>query len=59
MSYPAAGGAGPEELAAAFQHLASTGRVSGVSVSTWNPRLEGTEATARVCMQLLQVLLGE
>jgi len=59
MSYPAAGGAGPEELAAAFQHLASTGRVSGVSVSTWNPRLKGTEATARVCLQLLQVLLGD
>src|SRR4030066_2482581 len=46
MSYPAAGGAGPEELAAAFQHLASPGRVSGVSGSTWNPRVKGTEAPA-------------
>jgi len=59
VSYPAPGGASPEELTETFRHLASTGRVSGVSVSTWNPRLEGTEATARVCMQLLQVLLGE
>jgi len=59
MSYPAPGGAGPEELAETFRHLASTGRVSGVSVSTWNPRLEGSDATAQVCMQLLQVLLGE
>ena len=59
MSYPAPAGASPEELTEAFRYLAGTGRVNGVSVSTWNPRLEGSDVTARVCMQLLQVLLGE
>mgnify|MGYP000013980896 CR=1 FL=1 len=59
MSYPAPGGASLEQLTKTFRHLAGTGKVRGASLSSWNPRLEGSALSARVCMQLLQILLGE
>jgi arginase family enzyme len=59
MSYPAPGGASLEQLTKTFRHLAGTGKVSGASLSSWNPKLAGSALSARVCMQLLQTLLGE
>jgi arginase family enzyme len=58
MSYRASGGPSAPELAEVFAHLARTARVVAVSVSTWNPRLDGDGRTRRVCMELLDVLLS-
>jgi hypothetical protein len=38
--------------------LAQTGRVTAVSVSTWNPEMEGAGRSRDVAMDLLSDLLG-
>jgi arginase len=58
MSYPAPDGPSPDELQEVFRLLASTGKVRAVSMSTWNPKLDGSGGTKNLCMQLLQTLLG-
>lgn len=58
QNYPAPGGPAPEELAGVFRHLRARGRVVAVSVSCWNPALDGDRSTERVCVDLLEELLG-
>jgi arginase len=58
MDYPAPGGPTPDELGRVFSHLASTGKVRAVSVSTWNPSLDENGETRNQCMRLLRGLLG-
>ncbi len=58
QNYPAPGGPPPEELALVFRHLRATDRVVAVSVSCWNPALDGDRSTERVCLDLLTELLG-
>ncbi|MDR7419194.1 MAG: arginase family protein [Armatimonadota bacterium] len=58
QSYPAPGGPSAAVLAGVFARLASTGRVAAVSVSTWNPALDEGGHTRKVCLDLLDVLLG-
>ncbi len=57
MNFPAPGGPRPDELHEVFRLLADTGKVRAVSMSTWNPKLDGTGETREVCMKLLQTLL--
>ncbi|MEJ2552263.1 MAG: arginase family protein [Anaerolineales bacterium] len=59
MSYSAPGGPSAEELTRVFRHLAATGRVRVVSLSSWNPALDPDFQTQRLCMQVLQALIDD
>lgn len=59
MNYVARGGPLASELAEVFADLAHTARIVAVSVSTWNPKLDEDGRTRKVCMELLDVLLGQ
>ncbi len=58
VSYPAPGGPAAAVLRRVFRHLAQTGRVTAVSVSTWNPALDENGRSQAVAMELLAELLG-
>jgi len=58
MNYVAAGGPRGVELAQVFRHLAQTGQIVAVSLSTWNPKLDGDGRSKELCMDLLQALLS-
>ncbi|MCA9969012.1 MAG: arginase family protein, partial [Anaerolineales bacterium] len=53
MSYPAAGGPPLETLRQVFARLADTGRVTAVSLSAWNPALDGDGRSRKVVMGML------
>lgn len=57
VSYPAPGGPSAAALRRVFRYLAQTGRVTAVSVSTWNPALDGNGRSREVAMDLLAELL--
>ncbi len=57
MNYPAAGGPSIAELSRIFRRLSETGKVIGVSVSTWNPELDKKGQNRKQCMNLLKALL--
>lgn len=57
MNYLAAGGPNALELEHVFRFLAQTGRVSAVSVSSWNPKMDQDGGSREVCMRLVEVLL--
>lgn len=57
MNYFAEGGPDLEQLEVVFKHLAGTGRIVAVSLSSWNPALDLDGATARACMEALEVLI--
>lgn len=56
--YPAPGGPSTETLSAVFRHVAATGRLVAVSVSTWDPALDTDGASRRVTLDLLGELVG-
>jgi arginase len=58
VAYPAPGGASAATVAQVFRHLAATGRVAAVSLSTWDPEMEGAEASREVAMGLLGELVA-
>lgn len=58
VSYVAAGGPRAAALAQVFRHLAQTGQIVAVSLSTWNPKLDEDGRSKERCMKLLQELLG-
>jgi arginase len=58
MNHRAPGGPLASELAQVFARLAQTARVAAVSVSTWNPNLDEDGRTQRICLDLLEVLIG-
>jgi arginase len=58
QNYPAAGGPDQELMARIFRTLRDTGRVKVVSLSSWNPELPGADASQRVSLELLDILLG-
>jgi arginase len=58
MNYLAPGGPRADELKVVFQHLAKSGRVAAVSLSSWNPELDEGSRTQNVCMEALISLLG-
>jgi arginase len=54
MNYVAEGGPRAEELAKVFRHLAQTGLVKAISVSSWNPELDEDGQTKETIINLLQ-----
>ncbi len=56
VSYPAPGGPGPKELARIFEMLAGSGRVTSISLSTWNPALDPDGRSMKICLDLLEIL---
>lgn len=57
MSYLAPGGPPALALQAIFHTLSQSGRISAVSMSTWNPILDADRRSQAVCMQLLHTLI--
>ncbi len=56
QNYPAAGGPDSKELARVFNHLAETGLIRAVSLSSWAPDLPGAKQSQAVSLDLLDVL---
>ena len=56
QNYPAPGGISPEDLGRIFSHLAETGKVAAVSLSSWAPDLPGAEESQAICLELLKLL---
>jgi arginase len=59
MNYLSPGGASAAQLGAVFEKLADSGRVAAVSMSSWNPVLDTDGSSRKVCMDLLEKLVGE
>ena len=59
MNYLAAGGPSAEELQAVMKHLRRTKKIAAVSVATWNPKLDEDGQSRRVCMGILDALIGD
>jgi arginase len=58
MNYPVPGGPSAIELSQIFHYLVDSGRIAAVSLSAWNPALDGAERSRDVCMELLYILAG-
>lgn len=58
VSYPAVGGPSTTMLRHVFRHLAESGRVACISFSSWNPQLDKDGRTQKVCLDLLDELVG-
>jgi len=58
MNYVAEGGPRAEELGKVFRHLAQTGQVKTISVSSWNPELDEDGYSKDTILNLLQELTG-
>lgn len=58
VSYPAPGGPSLETMRRVMRHLAQTGRVTAVSVSAWNPKLDEDGRSAALVMDLLNELIA-
>ncbi len=57
QNYPTPGGIAPDDLGRVFSHLADTGSIAAVSLSSWAPDLPGAEQSRDVCLKLLELLL--
>lgn len=58
MNYPAPGGPSSETVRHVFQHLAQTGNIAAVSMSSWNPEMDENGRSRHICMDLLNELLS-
>ena len=58
VSYPATAGPSVATMRQVFRHLQQTGRVTAVSVSTWNPKLDEDGRSREAAMSLLDDLLA-
>jgi arginase len=58
QNYPAPGGPGKDELAQVFQHLAVSGLIRVVSLSSWAPDLPDSDKSKIVSLELLEILLS-
>jgi arginase len=58
MNYLAEGGPRAEELAKAFRHIAQTGKVKAISVSSWNPEMDEDGRSKETVLGLLQELVS-
>jgi arginase len=56
MNYMTPGGPRADDLKTIFHFLAANERILAVSLSSWNPALEGASRAQDVCMELLQIL---
>jgi arginase family enzyme len=53
MNYPVSGGPDESQLQLVFNHLAQTGSVIAISMSSWNPELDQDGRSRSVSMKLL------
>jgi arginase len=58
MNYLTAGGPSATELQTVMKHLRRTGKIAAVSMSTWNPKMDIDGQSRKVCMGLLDSLIG-
>jgi len=58
MNYLAAGGPSAKKLQPVMKHLSRTEKIAAVSVSTWNPKMDKDGQSRKVCMALLDTLIG-
>jgi len=58
MNYLADGGPSAKELQAVMKHLRRTEKIAAVSMSTWNPEMDADGQSRKVCMGLLDTLIG-
>jgi arginase len=58
MNYKARGGPSLADLHMVLKHLNRSGQIAAVSMSTWNPELDDNGQSRKVCMQLLDTLIG-
>jgi len=58
QNYPAPGGPGAEDMERVFRHLAGTGLIKAVSLSSWAPELPGEQMSKDVSMGLLEILVS-
>jgi arginase len=58
MNYLAAGGPSATELQSVMKHLSRTEKIAAVSVSTWNPKMDKNGQSRKVCLGLLNTLIG-
>ena len=58
MSYLAAGGPSAKVLQTVMKHLRRTVKIAAVSMSTWNPNMDADGHSRRICMALLEDLIG-
>jgi len=59
QNYLALGGPSVEDLERVFRHLAATGLIKAVSLSSWAPGLPGEQMSKAVSMGLLEILVGD
>jgi arginase len=59
QNYPAEGGPSAALLQTVFRRLAGTGRITAVSVATWNPALDPDRISETTSLDLLETLIGE
>jgi arginase len=57
VSYPASGGPSADLIRRVFRHLAESGQVVAVSLSSWNPDLDPDGRSRDLSMELLSVLV--
>ena len=57
MNYVAEGGPRAEELGKVFQHIAQTGQVRAISVSSWNPEMDEDGRTKETILNLLKKIV--
>jgi len=57
VNYRAPNGPSADAVAAAVEHLTSSGRVVAASVSSWNPALDGASTAARVTRSIMGSLV--
>lgn len=57
VSYPAPGGPSAATLRRVFRHLAASGQIAALSLTTWTPGLEGDGRTQTTVLELLKELL--
>ncbi len=57
QNYLAPGGPPLDDFHAVFKRLRETGRIAAISVTGWNPEMDGAEQTKRVCLELTDLLI--
>jgi arginase len=59
VSYPAPGGPDAEQVVSVFRSLASTGQITAVSLSSWNPEMDEDGRTQDVCMKVFNSIFND
>lgn len=58
VSYPAEGGVSSVQIAKLFEHLRENANIVAVSITPWNPLLDGDGSAEKTVMSLVDILLS-